>query len=140
MEAGGGKHWTKAQKEARKKADSLTKRASPRSINAPAWLKKPGMKSALRVWNRVITSAKDMELLDNLDTEILATYCLASGKIEETSSTAITLESIKELQAWARIQKTCADGLGFTPAARAKLVKKKADEIEKNEFEKEFGT
>jgi len=92
------------------------------------------------VWNRVITSAKDMELLDNLDTEILATYCLASGKIEETSSTAITLESIKELQAWARIQKTCADGLGFTPAARAKLVKKKADEIEKNEFEKEFGT
>ncbi len=128
----GGKHWTKKEIEARKKAEEGAKRKKAKSINPPVWLDK----EALAIWKRVVASAKDMELLDNLDTELLATYCMASAKIKEMRNVD-DIDGIKALQAWVRIQTQCADKLGFTPAARARLVKKKADK-ELDSFGKKF--
>jgi len=124
MTQSGGKHWTKKEIEARKQAEESGKRKVKKSLNPPAWLST----EALAIWRRVTSSAKDMELLDNLDTELLATYCLASAKIKEMRDVN-DLDEIKALQAWARIQAQAADKLGFTPAARARLVKKKADKV-----------
>ena len=47
----------------------------------------------------------------------------------------------KHLQAWSRIIKNYANDLGFTPAARARLAKKRADQklaAKKDPFDDEF--
>jgi phage terminase small subunit len=78
------------------------------------------------------------ELLDVLDTEMLAVYCdayvqyrLAAGRSPKSA------DDIKELQTWARIIASYAEKLGFNPSARARLVKKRADEIH-DKFAKKF--
>jgi P27 family predicted phage terminase small subunit len=134
MEAGSGKHWTRAEREARKAASEGIKRKTRRSINAPAWLSK----DAKQVWNRVLSSTKGVELLDNMDTEILAVYCDSYAAYKElTLQKSKTLDDIKALQAYSRIIAQYADKLGLNPTSRARLVKKKADKI-KDSFGEKF--
>jgi len=124
MEAGTGKHWTGEEKAARKDAEKLLKRAKPRGLYAPVWLSK----EAKAVWTRVLASVKGIELLDNMDTEILAMYCDAVARYQVlTKKGTLDDADIKALQAYSRIAISYADKLGLTPAARARLVKKKAD-------------
>lgn len=134
MEAGDGKHWTKAEIAARKKAAEGLRRGKPKSINAPAWLSK----EARQVWTRVLASTKGVDLLDNMDTEILALYCATMAKSTALMrKDALSEEDTKALQAYSRIALQYADKLGLTPAARSRLVKKKADKI-KDEFGSKF--
>ena len=134
MEAGGGKHWTGAEKAARKAAEQLVKRKKPRGLYAPSWLSK----EANAVWRRVTKSIEGIELLDNIDTEMLAVYCDANAKYKVLAKqTTLGEDDVKALQAYARLIKSYADALGLSPAARARLVKKKADKVE-DKFGKEF--
>lgn len=127
IQDGGGKHWTKEQLAAREQAANLIKRKKPKSINAPASLSK----GAKLVWTRVLKSVEDIDLLDNMDTELLEVYCEAVSKSRELSKQGfLDNDDTKAYQAYIRIIKSLANELGLSPASRARLVKKKADEIE----------
>ena len=133
MDESGGKHWTRAQKDARREAADLAKRKNKRSINAPA-----SLSTAWKaVWNRVMKSVEGIDLLDNMDTELLEAYCEAVAQSRDLKKKVMSLDDIKAYQAYLRIIKSLADSLGLSPAARARLVKKKADEIE-DTFGKKF--
>lgn len=129
----GGKHWTKAQIEARKQAEEKVKRQTPKSINAPTSLSKDGK----IVWDRVMKSVEGIELFDNMDTEMLEAYCETVAMMREMKKKKMSLDELKAYQAFGRMLKSYADSLGLSPASRARLVKKKADEIE-DLFGKEF--
>lgn len=131
---GGGKHWTAAEKAAREVAAEEMRRAEPLALIAPDWLNR----EALSVWDQAIELAKGVNLFDKLDTETLATYCDAVVQYRRHSvKKRRTVEDIKLQQAWARIIAQYADKLGFTPAARARLIKKRAEE-KLDQFGKKF--
>ena len=126
MEDGTGKHWTREEKAARKVSEELIKRKAKRGLYAPSWLSK----GALQIWRRVTASVKDIELLDNMDTEILAMYCDAVSEYRKLSQQKLkSNDDIKAMQAYSRISISYADKLGLTPSARARLVKKHADKV-----------
>ena len=132
----GGKHWTKAEVESRKCAADGMQRKTRVNLRMPTWLSP----EAREVWKRVRRQIAGMDLLDNLDVEMLAVYCDAVANYQITAGGLVILndeglqianvEAIKSAQAWARIVAAYADKLGFTPAARARLVKRRADEIQ----------
>jgi phage terminase small subunit len=127
IQNGGGKHWTKEQLAAREQAANLIKRKKPKTINAPASLST----GAKAVWKRVLNSVEGIDLLDNMDTELLEAYCETVAKSRALSKKAtLDADETKAYQAYVRIIKSLANELGLSPASRARLVKKKADEIE----------
>lgn len=133
---GSGKHWTQAEVAARQAAAEGMKRKTRIVMKEPDWLSD----EARKVWKKVRRDVASLELLDNLDAEMLAIYCDAVVKHREASralTVASTDEAIKAVQAWARLVASYADKLGFTPAARARLAKKKADETQ-DSFGDEF--
>jgi P27 family predicted phage terminase small subunit len=135
-EFGSGKHWTAAEVAARQQAEEGIKRKTKIAMRVPTWLST----DAKRIWRRVVKEAAELELFDNLDTEMLAIYCDAVSKYQDASTALAKEYSVdqeKALQAWARLVSQYADKLGMTPTARARLVKRKADEI-LDEFGDEF--
>lgn len=82
-------------------------------------------------------SVEGIELFDNMDTELLEAYCETVAMMREMKKKAMSLDELKAYQAFGRMLKSYADSLGLSPASRARLVKKKADEIE-DKFGKEF--
>ena len=119
---GSGRHWTKAEVEARQAAASELKRDTSTTLRCPTWLSS----EARKVWNRVKKQAAEFDLLDELDVDMLAIYCDAVIKYQETGE-----------QSWARIVASYADRLGLTPAARVRLAQKRAAEVV-DEFGDEF--
>jgi len=139
---GGGKHWTQAQVDARQEAAESLKRKTRVRLKAPAWLSP----DALIVWKATIKQVRGLDILDNIDAMLLAVYCDTVIKYQELSKPGVdkdgipivlTEGGIKALQAYARILAQLTDKLGFSPAARARLIKKKADEA-LDSFGKEF--
>lgn len=124
----GGKHWTAAEVDARQRAADKLKRTKPVKLTPPDWLSK----DARSVWNDKIAQVRGLkaanELLDKLDTELLAVFCDAYVQYRDTAQKKNKKpEDFRDLQAWSRIVKDYAEKLGFTPNARARLVKKLAD-------------
>lgn len=140
----GGKNWTAAEVEARQAAAEQVRRKGKVVMRCPDWLGEEQRK----IWKRTLRQVAGLELLDSLDGEMLAIYCDAVYKYRQASTKLIVLndegmpeafdESIKAAQSWARLVAAYADKLGLTPSARARLVKRKADEI-LDEFEESFG-
>jgi len=135
---GRGKHWTAAQVAARAEAAERLKRKKKSALVPPSWLSP----KAREVWDRKIAEVAGLNaasaLLDVLDSEMLAIYCAAYVEYQITASVSPkTSDMIKELQAWSRIVANYAEKLGFTPNARARLVKKLADESP-DKFGKKF--
>ena len=124
----GGKHWTKAEIEARQEADELLHSEKPQRMRVPSWLSP----EAKKIWKQTLDKFKGIELLEKVDEDILAIYCDATAKYREMAD-HVNYQSddkdIKSLQSWARVVSTYAEKLGFTPASRARLAKKKADDI-----------
>ena len=147
---GGGKHWTDAEVSARKKAADQLKRNRPAVLVPPEWLSK----DAITLWDEKITQVAGLRaanaLLDVLDTELLAMYCDAVVQYRDiarpekdavtgaSKPKTLSTDDVKALQAWSRIIRDCAEKLGFTPSARARLVKKIADDGKENTFGKKF--
>jgi phage terminase small subunit len=134
---GKGKHWTKAQVDARQSAADRLTREKPSKVTPPDWLSK----DALIVWKRKLDEVAGLkaseELLDVLDREMLAVYCDAYVQYQKTAQKRRkNIEDVKGLQTWARIIGAYADKLGFNPSARARLVKKIADEKDKDGMSK----
>lgn len=139
---GRGKHWTAEEKAARVAAANALKRKKT-NIIAP-----DGMNSgALYIWKRVVDDAAELgdgSLLDNLDTDVLKDYCNAvdiAQTLYKTISDGTSTDprdDMKMLQGWYRIIAGHADKLGFTPQARARLVKKRAEDPKKDGFGNEF--
>lgn len=119
---GGGRHWTKAEIEARQAATAELKRDTETVLHCPSWL----TPEARKVWNRVKKQAAHFDLLDELDIDMLAIYCDVVTKYQETRDPS-----------WARLASSYADKLGLTPSARARLAQKRAVEVV-DEFGDEF--
>jgi P27 family predicted phage terminase small subunit len=124
----GGKHWTKTEVEERQAAAESLRRKNKTTLVVPKWLNT----EARIVWRQVRYRLKGIELLDNLDTEMLAVYCDAYVQYRRASKVLAKLtepdpDKVKELQAWARIMAMYADKLGLTPGGRARLAKRKAE-------------
>lgn len=134
---GGGKHWTEAEIEARQAAAEAARRKTKVRLKAPTWLSK----EALVVWKQTLKQVKGLNILDNIDATLLAVYCDTYVKYRELSqppldeagniipNKALSTDGIKALQAYVRLLAQLTDKLGFSPAARARLVKKRADAI-----------
>jgi P27 family predicted phage terminase small subunit len=123
---GGGKHWTAAQVEARQEAADGMKRGRQLRLFAPSWLNV----EAKKLWRDIIGKSKELDLYDYLDSECLGVYCDAVVQYRSIARKgAQSDEDAKALQSWARIIQQYADKLGLTPQSRARLVKRRADDL-----------
>lgn len=126
---GGGKHWTKEQISRRQEAASAFQRADDATLTPPEWL----ASAAVEIWQKKIDEIAGLnagtELLDALDSEVLATYCDAVYNYSKLSKVPNkSPDTYKFMQAYNRIILAQADKLGFTPASRNRLIKVRADE------------
>jgi phage terminase small subunit len=132
---GGGKHWTDAEITARKAVAEELLRDGPVELVAPTWLSS----TARTIWDQAIADASETKHLDNLDAEFLAIYCDAVAQYRKhATKKRRTVADIGIQQSWARIVAQYADKLGFTPSARARLIKRGADKKLKDEFGEKF--
>jgi P27 family predicted phage terminase small subunit len=141
----GGKHLTRAELESRQAAESGHTRRRV-LLKPPDWLKES--EDAMKVWKSILKKLKGIELLDDLDSELLAIYCDALVNyrlcsrgmklVGEDGEMLANDERMKTTQAWARIVTSYADKLGLTPGGRARLAKRKAEQVF-DPFATEFG-
>lgn len=145
----GGKHWTAAEVESRQAAQEQAQRKSRVRLKPPSWL--VANDEALVTWKEIVRKLRGIDLLDNLDTELLAIYCdaivqyrkctqrLAMPQHSEDGLPPAPIDDlIKATQAWSRIVATYADKLGLTPGGRARLAKRKTEKIV-DPFAESFG-
>jgi len=133
------KHWTNQERAARADAERNMKNPARVVLRAPAWLGE----DALKIWATLKRKLRKVDLLDSLDTDLLAIYCDAQAHYQAISrnlhdaeaSNPNVDEMIKEAQAWARLISSYAEKLGLSPNARARLAKKKAEEAPADEME-----
>jgi phage terminase small subunit len=136
---GGGKHWTKGQVGARKASAQDFERKDDAKIQHPIWLSK----EAQEIWKKKLAEIEGLkggkDLLDALDSEILALFCDAVVRYKKVSSKKrLTIDDHKLLQTYQLRILKFSEGLGFTPGARVRLIKKRADEAPKDDFGEEF--
>jgi len=136
---GGGKHWTKKQKEARTNAAKEFERKDNVTITPPIWLSK----DALPIWEKKISEIAGLsggkDMLDALDSEILALFCEAVSKYKKVASKRrLTSDDHRILQTYMRRILEYSERLGFAPYARTRLIKKHADEPPRDKFGEKF--
>jgi Phage terminase, small subunit len=142
MEVGkknGGKHWTKKETSAREESAQAFERKDSASIAPPIWLSR----SAREIWDKKITEIAGLsggkDLLDALDSEILALFCEGVANYKKLSNkTRLAKDDHRILQTYMRRILEYSERLGFTPDARTRLIKKRADEPPKDEFGEKF--
>lgn len=136
---GGGKHWTKEQKTAREAAARAFERKDELTIAPPIWLSK----DAREVWNKKITEIAGLnggkDMLDALDSELLGLFCEAIAKYKKISNKSrLTKDDHRILQTYMRRILEYSERLGFTPDARTRLIKRRADGPAKDDFGEQF--
>lgn len=136
------KHNTKGEIIARLNAEDSLKRAAVK-LKPPASVKKN--KDALKYWNDTIKRAAGIDLLDDLDTDMIGSYCLMAVKRdflrEHCDEAPFDIDMLKVLQAQDRLVLQYANKLGLTADSRARLAKRKSEETVKgNKFSKFSGT
>ena len=133
------KHLTKEEKAARVEAESAVKPKRKKvKLKPPFWLGDKDSE-ARKLWASILKRMAGLDILDDLDTEMLATYC---KQIEERTRLQMLLEtgsydSMKEMLAIDKqissidsISATYAERLGLTPSGRARLAAKRAQEAQ----------
>ncbi len=134
---GAGKHWTKAEVEARQKASQKTQRKNVKLIR-PSWLDTEGVK----VWKKITKDMAGLEIFDDVDADLLAVYCdtvskyrQCNAKIQEEGFMTVNKQNTEEVSAYVkaaqtymRLMMTYSDKLGLNPQSRARLAKKIAEE------------
>lgn len=143
------KNLTAAERAAREQAEAdvmpnrdAVNLAAPKNIAS-------GNAAALKYWDTILSRLDGLELLDDLDTEVLALYCDMLARRDQTRALfkrlsqrakrrdVRTAEIIsitdamtglnRQLQSQERLILQYADRLGLTPASRAGLARKKAE-------------
>ena len=89
-------------------------------------------KAALELWHKKIAEIAGLnagnELLDALDSEVLALFCDAVVMYQKISKKRkLKVDDHKLMQTYMLRILGYSERLGFTPGARARLVKKRAD-------------
>lgn len=135
----GGKHWTEKEKQAREDAAKAFERADNTGIEPPIWISR----DAHEIWNKKIKEIAGLhggkDMLDTLDSEILCLFCEGVAKYKKLSNKArLTKDDHRILQTYMRRILEYSERLGFTPDARTRLIKKRADEPPKDEFGEKF--
>jgi len=78
-------------------------------------------------------------MLDALDSEILALFCEGIANYKKLSNKSrLAKDDHRLLQTYMRRILEYSERLGFTPDARTRLIKKRADEAPKDEFGEKF--
>lgn len=118
------KHLTKTERAARESAEKMFARKRRIVVRAPAWLEP----EALAVFESTKRRMRGLKLLDNVDAELLAIYSDAVMRYS-------TEVDVQDKQAWARLVASYAEKLGISPAARARLAKKAAEQAAPDDLE-----
>lgn len=140
------KHLTKAEREAREAAESVTIPSREIvSLKAPSYVKSDT--AAKKYWDSILERMQGYAILDDLDAEVLGVYCSMLSRRDATDKLLAPLEKavkkkdvetgdllklsaqieslIGKLQGQERIILTYADKLGLTPAGRISLARKR---------------
>lgn len=128
------KHYTKEERERRKSAEAKQKRKKIKLIK-PDFLHDDQVAEA--IWDRTVKLMKGIELLDNVDADMLARYCCIASRVQlltqimqrdALATNSIDKDLLQRVEATERLMATYAEKMGLTPAGRARLSKKKAEE------------
>lgn len=146
------KHLTKEEIAKKELAENLVKAKSDK-LKAPSWLKD---KIAKKEFNRVLDELKELEFINNLDTNNLACYCEAYSNYikatKELNNSTLTVEKVMQNGAinivenpLINIQKKYAEEMrkfaslcGLTIDSRLKIGMAKVEKINDG-IEDEFG-
>jgi phage terminase small subunit len=136
---GGGKHWTTKELEARQQAAEEFARKDNAVIEPPIWLRG----ESLKLWHKKISEIAGLnagnELLDALDSEVLAVFCETVILYRKISTKRrLKVDDHKLMQTYMLRILGYSERLGFTPGARARLIKKRADGKEPDKFGEMF--
>ncbi len=135
------KHLTDAEQQARQAAeDALLPKRDKINLKPPAYINKD--KDARRYWTLTLKRLKGVELLDDLDTEMLAVYCSQLSRRDQLNSDYQAILADKELKPNERFEASesilgklaalernilaYAEKLGLTPSGRQRLVRQRA--------------
>jgi phage terminase small subunit len=138
--ASGRKHRTNAEKDSLEAAAKALERTKPPRLTAPAWLNP----KAQTIWKRKVKEIAGLNspdvLLDTLDSDVFAVFCdnLASYMDLAKKNGKTSLEEHKIKQAYTLRIIGAAERLGFTPASRARLIRKNALDENGDPFGEEF--
>lgn len=124
---GAGKHYTKAELEARTAAAAKMTRANIK-LKVPAFLKTRACAPAYKIWKEIVKEGLEIDLFDNVDSRILADFCRYQALLEEELERAFPNQ--KSIDRLGKITLAYAEKLGLTPTARARLAVKQANKLQ----------
>ncbi len=119
-------HWTKEQIEKRRAAEAALFRSKV-SLIAPKEVK--NNPAAKEYWKNTIERMKGISLLDDLDTDMLAAYCLQSARRDILAKIVDggNYSMLPRLQSQERLILSYANKLGLTAESRVRIAKRRAD-------------
>ena len=129
------KHLTKAERAARTTAEAGLEHGKRTYMRAPGWLSEP----AVKIFRDTVRRLKGFDLLEAIDTDLLANYADAMARYQAGVQSLSPLSQPKDIttvQAWSRIALTLADKLGFSQTARARLARRRAEEEPLDDMER----
>lgn len=129
------KHLTKAERAARRQAESGMECGKRAYLRAPGWLSS----EARKIFNTYKKRLRGYELLEAVDIDLLAMMADALAKYQAGQKTLTSESDVKEiqaLQAWSRIAMVYADKLGISATARARLARRRAIETPPDDMER----
>ena len=129
------KHLTKAERTARQAAEAGLEPGKRTYMRAPAWLSDP----ARKIFRDTVKRLKGFDLLEAIDTDLLANYADAMARYQEGVQSLSPLSQPKDITAvqdWSRIALTLADKLGFSQTARARLARRRAQDEPLDDMER----
>ena len=137
----GTKHRTHAERDSLFAAAEAFERTDAATLKVPSWLGK----DARDIWNRKVAEIKGLNspdaLLDPLDSDVFATWCnnvVLYRKLASKNGSA-TAEDYKLMISLTMRINEGAEKLGFTPASRARLIRRRAvGEGNADNFGKDF--
>lgn len=124
------KHQTLQEKQSRKKEEDRMKRAEVR-LSAPEKVRRDA--AAKKYWNRYVREIRELELLDNLDADMLGSYCMILARLDRIQKMLgdgePDMDVVAKLESTERNALAYAQKLGLTPESRARLAKRRAEEL-----------
>lgn len=138
---GGGKHWTKAERELRLATE--VKPESPKKVMAPKWLTDRTLREEFYKISKLLSSL-NVGFCET-DADYLGWYLTARQEYNDASvyvRDALTAGDAKTAKSWAKTRntffteaRTCANALGLTIDSRCRLVAPIPQEPEDNPLE-----
>lgn len=124
----GQKHRTKSEIKALKTIADGVKRSGVVDLKPPGWLNPKARTIFLRKVKEISGLNSPDTLLDDIDVDVLAVYCdnLVSYQDLAKHNGKTTFDQHKLKQTYTLRIIGAAERLGFTPASRARLIRKRA--------------